>query len=181
MNLLLQDLAKCFPATGKHPAAPLDVYQPHLEAAMTEADIGAPYRAAAFLAQLGVESVNLEVWEEMGSPAYLLRYKGYHGRGPIQLTWRSSYDACGKALLLDLVGHPELLLRPEVGFRAAAWFWRSRALNACADRLSSRGREALDTISRRINGSAATQRSLDARWSRYVRCLEVMSTPTIVC
>jgi putative chitinase len=70
----------------------------------------------------------------------------YRGRGPIQLTGRDNYRACGSAIGVDLVGDPELLATPGPGCLAAAWFWDRNGLNALAD--------AGDfvTITRRING-----------------------------
>lgn len=60
----------------------------------------------------------------------------FRGRGPIQITGRDNYATCSRALFDDerLLGAPELLERPEHGFRAAAWFWAANGLNALADR-----------------------------------------------
>jgi putative chitinase len=70
----------------------------------------------------------------------------YRGRGPIQLTGRDNYRACGSAIAVDLEGDPDLLATPGPGCLAAAWFWARNGLNALAD--------AGDfvTITRRING-----------------------------
>ena len=70
----------------------------------------------------------------------------YRGRGPIQLTGRDNYRACGSAIGVDLVEDPDLLATPGPGCLAAAWFWARNGLNALAD--------AGDfvTITRRING-----------------------------
>lgn len=38
----------------------------------------------------------------------------YCGRGYVQLTWRSNYRRAGGKLGIDLEGHPDLALRPEV-------------------------------------------------------------------
>lgn len=57
----------------------------------------------------------------------------YRGRGPIQLTGRSNYTGCGKAIGVDLVNEPDLLLEPEIGVRAALWFWRTKGLDAHDD------------------------------------------------
>jgi putative chitinase len=70
----------------------------------------------------------------------------YRGRGPIQLTGKDNYRACGQAIGVDLVNRPELLETPEVGCLAAAWFWSSRGLNPLADA------GKFLTITRRING-----------------------------
>lgn len=130
---------------------------PHLNRAMQEAGITTPQRAAAFVAQLAHESGELRHFEELASghayegrrdlgntqPGDGARFKG---RGPIQLTGRANYEAASKALGVDLVNNPELAARPDVGFRVAAWYWKSRGLNELADRGD------FDGITRKING-----------------------------
>jgi len=70
----------------------------------------------------------------------------FRGRGPIQLTGKDNYRACGQDIGVDLVEDPDRLATPEPGCLAAAWFWARNGLNALAD--------AGDfvTITRRING-----------------------------
>ena len=50
----------------------------------------------------------------------------YRGRGPLQLTGKGNYAAAGKALGLDLVGNPDLLLDPDIGAKASAWYFKTR-------------------------------------------------------
>jgi putative chitinase len=50
----------------------------------------------------------------------------YRGRGPLQITGKENYTKAGKALGLDLVGNPDLLLDPDIGARAAAWYFSTR-------------------------------------------------------
>lgn len=130
---------------------------PYLNQAMIEGGINTPKRQAAFLAQLAHESVGLTAFEEFASgAAYEGRtdlgniYPGdgvrYKGRGPIQLTGRANYRAAGRALGLPLEKHPKMAARPSVGFRTAAWFWKSRGLNRYADAGNFR------EVTRRING-----------------------------
>ncbi len=57
----------------------------------------------------------------------------FHGRGPIQLTGRRNYTACGEDIGADLIGHPELLLTPYTGIRSALWFWRTHNLDEIDD------------------------------------------------
>ena len=52
----------------------------------------------------------------------------YRGRGPIQLTGRDNYRACGAAIAVDLVDDPDLLATPGPGCLGAAWFWARNGL-----------------------------------------------------
>jgi putative chitinase len=128
-----------------------------LSRAMAEFDINTPSRQAAFVAQVGHESGQLRYVRELASgtayegrkdlgntqPGDGVRYKG---RGLIQVTGRANYAACGKALGLDLIAHPELLEDPVNACRSAAWFWKTHGLNELAD-VGDQAR-----ITRRING-----------------------------
>jgi putative chitinase len=132
-------------------------YLPFLNAAMNEAGITTKARQTAFLAQLAHESGGLRYFEEIASGA---AYEGrrdlgntqpgdgrrFKGRGPIQLTGRANYRAAGRALGIDLENNPRRAADPDVGFRIAAWFWKTRGLNALADQGNFR------EITRRING-----------------------------
>lgn len=57
----------------------------------------------------------------------------YRGRGIIQITGRTNYSDAGKALGVDLISHPEYLEQPTYAALSAAWYWKSRGLNALAD------------------------------------------------
>lgn len=151
----LDQLAQVMPAGAK--AGRLESNLPHLLAAMREAEISTPRRAAAFLAQLALESGEFRWFEELASgEAYEGRRdlgntepgdgRRFKGRGPIQLTGRANYAAAGRALDLPLEARPELAATPAAGFRVAAWYWRTRGLNDLADRGDFR------EITRRING-----------------------------
>jgi putative chitinase len=149
-----------------------------MDAAMREEGVVTPRRQAAFLAQLAVESGELRYFRELASgeayegranlgntqPGDGVRYKG---RGPIQLTGRANYRAAGRALGLPLEERPELVERPEVGFRVAAWFWGSRGLNPLADAGTE---EAFREITRRINGG---YNGLETRLRYWRRAREV--------
>ncbi|MBS1132385.1 MAG: glycoside hydrolase [Proteobacteria bacterium] len=77
----------------------------------------------------------------------------YRGRGLIQVTGRSNYAACAKALGLDLLHDPGLLIQPRYAALSAAWFWNSRGLNALADdRTGDDDLEDFTVITRTING-----------------------------
>jgi len=146
---------------------------PHLVEALTSADITTPLRQAAFLAQVAHESAELQYMQETASGA---AYEGrldlgntqrgdgvrFKGRGPIQLTGRANYRAAGAALGLDLEAHPEQVATYQVGFRAAAWYWATRKLNALADQ----GPVAFDQITRVINGGLNGKAARDAYYLR---------------
>jgi len=128
----------------KTPKALLDKYCTELNNAMVLCEIDSPLRLCAFLAQLAHESYQFKYMEEVASgSAYEGRKdlgntqkgdgKRFKGRGPIQVTGRGNYTTASKDLGVDLVNHPELAATPEYGFKIAAWFWKSRGLNALAD------------------------------------------------
>lgn len=71
----------------------------------------------------------------------------FRGRGLLHATGRDMYAKLSDALGLPLIGHPELLERPEEGSRAGAWIWAvEKDLNPIADRGDFR------LITKRING-----------------------------
>ncbi|MDC3958811.1 glycoside hydrolase family 19 protein [Polyangium jinanense] len=150
---------------------------PHLNKAMKEFGINTKKRMAAFLAQLAHESGELVYFEELASgDAYEGRKdlgntrpgdgRRYKGRGPIQITGRSNYRAAGKALRIDLEKNPKLAARIHVGFRIAGWYWKTRKLNALADRGDFK------KITYRINGG---YRGLSRRTVYYRRALRVLA------
>lgn len=70
----------------------------------------------------------------------------FRGRGPIQITGRSNYARCGQALGLPLIEQPDLLTDPDVGARAAAWYWTDRKIGPLADA------NDIEAVTRKING-----------------------------
>lgn len=94
----------------------------------------------------------------------------YRGRGLKQLTGKFNYDKCGKALALDLVEDPDLLLQPMHAARSAGWFWAS---NNCAEFADS---GEFEKLTKRINGGLI---GLADRKSRYLKVLQAFeSQPT---
>lgn len=152
------------------------VYLPPMLDAMNEGQINTPARMAAFLAQVAHESDDLRYWREIASGA---AYEGrsdlgnvnngdgvrYAGRGPLQLTGRANYSKCGQALGIDLIGHPEIVETPSVGFRTSVWFWTTHGLNALADA------GEFDKITRRINGGTNGQ---DSRRKYHARAGSIL-------
>ncbi|AKL13283.1 TPA: glycoside hydrolase family 19 protein [Kluyvera intermedia] len=82
----------------------------------------------------------------------------YRGRGLKQVTFRANYDACGKALGLDLVNNPDLLLLDQNAARSAGWFWSVNNCNSFADK------DDIVGLTKRINGGT---NGLDDRKARY--------------
>ena len=69
------------------------------------------------------------------------------GRGLIQLTGTDNYKACSKALNIDLMKNPDLIVsNAEVCVKTACWFWSSKRLNEWADK------DDIITITKKING-----------------------------
>ena len=82
----------------------------------------------------------------------------YRGRGLKQLTGKDNYTRCGKALELDLVGDPDLLLQPEGAALSAAWFWVTNKCGPLADAGDFVG------LTKKINGGTI---GLEDRQRRY--------------
>jgi len=144
MTITQQQLLQILPNAG----AKAGVFAPALNTAMQRYQIVGTKRVAAFIAQIGHESGQLLYVREIWGPTAAQRgYEGrkdlgntvagdglkYRGRGLIQVTGRANYVACGEALGLDLINHPELLELPQHAAMSAAWFWKKNGLNDLAD------------------------------------------------
>ncbi|EOI3576201.1 glycoside hydrolase family 19 protein [Cronobacter turicensis] len=70
----------------------------------------------------------------------------YRGRGLKQITFKANYEECGKALGLNLVDSPDLLLQDKYAALSAGWFWKANGCNEFADAGDVNG------LTRRING-----------------------------
>ena len=137
-------------------------YLTPLNLAMEKYNINTPKRQACFLAQLAHESGSLRYVKELASgEAYdvgrLAENLGntpeddgdgelYKGRGLIQITGRSNYEALSAALNYDFIADPEALCKPGAASLSAGWFWFTKGLNALADA------DNFLQISKRING-----------------------------
>lgn len=78
-----------------------------------------------------------------------LLYQGYWGRGLIQLTWLSNYQAFKDATGIDVVSDPSLLLDPETAALSAAWFFAE-----FKDCLTPADAGDMTEVTRRVNGKA---------------------------
>ena len=177
MAITFQQLLQILPNAGQSSG----VFVSALNTAMNHYQIVGLKRVAAFIAQIGHESGQLKYVKEIWGPTKAqVKYEGradlgntvkgdgskYRGRGLIQITGRANYKACGEALGLDLINHPELLEKPQHACMSAAWFWASRGLNTLADA------GKFDTITSRINGG---QNGAADRQALYARALKVLA------
>lgn len=140
-------------------------------------EINTPLRLAAFLAQIGHESGRFRFSEEIAKgDAYEGRkdlgnvHKGdgkkFKGRGLIQLTGRSNYEAISQDLGIDFVSAPTMLALPEYAVWSACWFWHKKGLNDLADKGFFRD------ITKRINGG---YNGLEDREKLYEKCKKMLN------
>jgi putative chitinase len=162
-----------------------------LNTAMSRFNINTPKRIAAFLAQVGHESGQLQYVRELGSDQYLSKYdtgtlaarlgntlaldgdgQKYRGRGLIQITGRDNYRQCSLGLFGDdrLLFIPELLEKPQWAAGSAAWFWEQNGLNELADH------DQFNSITRRINGGL---NGLQDRLQLWARARAVFCKPSV--
>lgn len=95
----------------------------------------------------------------------------YHGRGPIQTTCLGNYALAATGVGRPYVLQPELLLQPEDGCLASAFFWSSNGLNALADIGDD---DSINAITRRVNGKKMLL--ADLRLSCTKKALAVLTT-----
>lgn len=93
----------------------------------------------------------------------------YRGRGLIQVTGKSNYDAYSQASGFNAVGSPDALAEATHAAMSAGWFWNSKGLNAYADRSD------FTSITKRINGGTNGQAD---RELLYKKALIVLSDGT---
>ena len=157
------------------------VFVPAINAAARRWQFDRPKRMAAFLAQVGHESGQLQWTRELGGNAYLAQYDTgklaaalgntpeadgdgqlYRGRGLIQVTGRMNYLKCSLALFSDerLLRTPELLEQPEWAAQSAGWYWWVKELNTLADQ------DRFTDITRRIKGGTNGIAERRALWGR---------------
>lgn len=166
-----------------------DIYAEHLSYACAMHDITGPVRMAAFLAQIGHESVSLKHTAEVWGPTpEQKRYEGrkdlgnthlgdgyfYRGRGLIQCTGRDNYTKMGERLGLDLLGSPELLEQPRWAALSAATWWDNHGCNQLADNGD------FVALTKRINGGTNGLEDRQRRWekAKQVLAVEPVKEPT---
>lgn len=156
-----------------------DTFIGPINSACHEWEINTSARRAAFVAQCAHETLNFALLHELWGPTPAqLGYEGradlgniepgdgrrFLGRGLTQITGRSNYAACSRALYGDtrLVTRPELLEDPIAAARSAGWFWHRHGLNELADTGD------FLRITKIINGGT---NGLEARQKLYARAL----------
>ena len=96
----------------------------------------------------------------------------YRGRGLIQLTGRDNYAALARALPIDALADPALLLTPAGAALSAGWFWRAHGLNELADQAVGADADArFAEITRRVNGGT---NGLDERRAYWLRARQAL-------
>ena len=188
VRVTLEQLRTLAPRLSGEKAA---LYLPHLNAALAEWSIDSAAQVSAFFGQVLYESNQFNTWMEgadgwdydpsrnpdkakkLGNTAVGDGPK-YRGMGPIQLTGKYNVAQCGKALKLPLVEEPKRLLLPEVGFRAAGWYWRKGKptdLNALGAKNTE---EAFREITRLVNGAYLGLADRLVYWNRARKLYGVM-------
>ena len=87
------------------------------------------------------------------------------GRGLIQLTGRSNYQAFADSIETDIGDLPAYLATFEGCVQSACWFWEANNLNQCADQGD------ILTMTKKINGGTL---GLDDRTKHYNHALQVL-------
>ena len=89
----------------------------------------------------------------------------YRGRGLKQITFRDNYRDCGRALGIDLITEPGLLLTDKYAALSAGWFWQANNCNQFADA------DDITGLTKRINGGL---NGLDDRINRTRKAKAVL-------
>jgi putative chitinase len=128
---------------------------------MPQFDIVGKLREAAFLATVAEESGELRYTRELWGPTEQQQgYEGradlgntepgdgpkFRGRGLIQITGRSNYQAAQDALGVKYVDQPELMQSSTEATRTACWWWQAHGCNELADIPDFKA------VTRRVNG-----------------------------
>lgn len=110
---------------------------PSIVAGLTWAGIDDHFTEIAAAATIVVETGSFQPIPEEGDEAYFRRELGndwyYHGRGFLQITWRSNYAHYGAELGVDLVANPDLALQPALAAKILALYFKERGIPAMAN------------------------------------------------
>jgi putative chitinase len=155
---LYEDLCALAPRAKKDLLKQFSIVAP---AVLAEYEINTALREAHFWAQAAHETGGFKFMREIWGPTDAQkRYEGrkdlgntepgdgkrYAGRGIFQLTGRANYKKYGDILGIDLVTDPEKAADSEISLRIACEYWKSRKINACADK------DDVVAVTKKING-----------------------------
>jgi putative chitinase len=163
-------------------------FLPFINTALATYRINTPTRIAAFLAQIGHESLGLALTSEIWGPTPAQRgYEGradlgntqpgdgsrYRGHGLIQTTGRANHLRVTNRLRVrfgtrvpHFVDNPLALCQPEWAALSAGDYWDDKGLNALADARN------IELITRRINGGLTGIADRRERWAAAEMALE---------
>jgi putative chitinase len=134
---------------------------------------------AALLAQSATETASFTRMVEQGDRHYFRQYDGklgndkpgdgyrYRGRAFLHITGKYWYARIGKEMGIDLVKHPELLERPDVGAKASIIFWRIWVKPYVSDFNN------VVLVTKRVNGGTGALEDREANFADYKQRLGV--------
>jgi len=163
-------------------ATRVKAYHPTLVTALRDGKVDTPLRTAMFLAHAAVETSEFRwmseiaegtAYEPLVDPTLAAKLgntqtgdgRRYLARGALRILGRKEYEACGRALGLDLLGHPEIAGDPEGCFRVAVWKWNLLGLSPHADA------GAVDAVTRALDPSMD---GIEERHLYYRRACEAL-------
>jgi len=107
--------------------------------ALEKFDINTALVQVGLAATIAIETSNFEPIKERRASAERQpvvwkaqeRYwaSNFMGRGYIQLTWQKNYDAASKAIGVDILTNPDLVMEPEISALVAAWFFKTNGIH----------------------------------------------------
>lgn len=97
----------------------------------------------------------------------------HRGMGLKQLTGKDNHTRCGKALGIDLVNHPELLLQPAFAARSAAWFYAENHLDKYAETWDLEGQ------TKKVNGGLIGIDDRKKRCNAVLACFNETAPDTV--
>jgi len=128
-DLTIDELCKCYPHAKK---ARNQEFLDGLNQTFKDSSITTCLRKTHFLAQVGAESGELRYVSEILAKGVTEEkaYRGYKGRGLIQLTGKENYTNFGLFEKQDFLGANRVKIEePEWAAKSAGWYWTSGKKN----------------------------------------------------
>lgn len=91
----------------------------------------------------------------------------YRGRGFIQLTGKSNYAQFAKDTGIDALRNPDLVARPDIGAKAAVWFWKK---NGKISQYAQRG--DITGVTKIVNGGTNGLPDRKTKFQKYLSKLQ---------